>query len=132
MDFAAVTDELASRLAIIDGLSVFNFEVPTVTGESAFFGYPHDYDFHQTYDGAERFKLPVVVVVPNPTQRNTRDKLAKYCTGSGEFSIKEAIESEVIPAVSFSTVLVESIDFDEVTIAGTAYAGAIFTIDITG
>ncbi len=133
MDFADVVDELAVRLSVIAGLRIHTDDSGPVSGDSAIFGYPEDITFDYSKGrGLDRMTLDFMVVVPNPTSRSTRNRLAKYCTGSGEFSAKAALEStDALPA-SFHTVRVNGVQFGTVTIAGTVYMAALFTIDITG
>jgi hypothetical protein len=102
-----------------------------VTPPAAIVSYPQAYTFDATYGrGMDRLSLPVVVVVGRPTERQTRDNLAVYCNGSGAKSVKAVVESGTYTA--FHMVRVEDIEFDVVSIAGTDYMAAVFTLDIAG
>lgn len=131
MNLADVMEEVAARLDTIDGLRVFAYPPDSLSEPAAVVSYPDTYEFDGTYGrGMDRMRLPIVVVVGKPTDRSTRDRLARYCDGSGPFSVKAAVESG--ERAAFDTVRVESIDFDVVTIGGTDHMAALFTVDIAG
>ena len=131
MDLADVMEEVAAKLGTIDGLRVFAYPPGDVPPPAAIVSYPETYDFDATYGrGMDRMSLPVVVVVGKPTDRSTRDRLAKYCNGSGPASVKAVVERGTYSACD--TVRVTSIEFDPVEIAATVYMAALFTLDIAG
>lgn len=131
MDLADVMEEVAGKLSAINGLRIFAYPPDALAPPAAVVSYPDSYDYDGTYGrGMDRLKLPVVVVVGKPTDRSTRDRLAKYCDGAGAASVKVAAENGTY--VSCDTVRVESVTFDVVSIAGTDYMAALFTLDITG
>lgn len=139
LDLAAIMTEAGDLLKRISGLRVFDYEVPTVSGVTAIVGYTDMIEFNQQY-GPEgwRFDLPIVLVAPNPTARETRDKLSKYTTTGGLYSVKLALEK---PATftptwngytNFDYATVRSVEFEDVSIASVPYAGALFKVDIAG
>lgn len=131
MDLGAVMEEVANRLRAIGGWDVHPQPVPTLVPPAAEVLYPEEYVFDETYGrGMDRMTLPVGVVVGRPTDRDTRDRIAKYCNGSGAFSVKQALESGSYE--SFDTLRVVSIDFGGKAIGGVDYLAAEFTLDITG
>jgi hypothetical protein len=126
-----VMDQVATQLDTISGLRVTAFPADSVSPPAAIVSYPGTYTYDETYGrGMDRLSLPVVVVVGKPYDRSTRDNLAGYCDGSGSSSVKAVLESGTYTA--FSTVRVESVEFDVLTIAGTDFMAALFTLDIAG
>jgi hypothetical protein len=126
-----VMDQLAARANTIDGLRCFAYPPATLTPPAAVVSYPTDYTYDATYArGMDRLSLPLVVVVGRPTDRSTRDNLARYVDGSGVASIKAVLESGTYTA--FDVLRVESAEFDVVTIGGVDYMAALFTLDIAG
>lgn len=139
LDLAAIMTEAGTLLKAIRGLTVFDFEVPTVSGVTAIVGYPEEIAYNQQY-GPEgfRFDLPVVLVAPNPTARRTRDTLSKYVTTGGLYSVKLALEfpatytPEWAGYTNIAYATVRGVTFEDVSIAGVPYAGALFKVDIAG
>ena len=132
MDLAAVMDDLAGTLEdTITDLRVYASPPGSVQPPAAIVSYPERIAFDETYArGMDRITLPVVVVVGRPTDRSTRDTMAAYCAGSGDSSIKAALEGGTYSACD--TVRVASAEFDVVTIGAVDYLAATFSIDITG
>ena len=131
MNLADVMDEVAARLQAVDGLRVYAWPPGTVTPPAAVVAFPESYSYDATYGrGSDVMSLPVVVVVGRPTERGTRDRLARYCDGSGTDSVKRVLESGMY--VTCGGVRVTAVTFDMVSIGATEYAGALFDLDITG
>jgi hypothetical protein len=131
MDLADVMDQTGDRLDTIGGLRVWRYPPNSLTPPGAVVSYPEDYDYDATYGrGMDRMTLPVVVVVGKPSDRASRDKLAAYVDGSGAASVKAVLESGTYTA--FDSVRVMRVEFDVVTIAGTDYMAALFSLDIAG
>lgn len=131
MNLADCMDEIATQVDTIDGLRVYAWPVPSITPPAAVMTYPGTYEFDATYGrGMDRLSLLLAVVVGRADQRSARDRLGAYVDGSGSSSIKAVVEAGTYTA--FHTVRVVGVDFGEVTIAGTAYVGATFELDITG
>lgn len=131
MDLGAVMDEIGTRLATIDGLRVYDYPADAVTEPAGLVLYPDAYEFDATYGrGMDRLSLPVLVALGRPHDRSTRDRVVAYCNGSGAASVKAALETGTSSA--FDTIRVESIEFGIVTIGGTDYVGATFTLDLAG
>ncbi|MEK8107410.1 hypothetical protein NKG94_23835 [Micromonospora sp. M12] len=70
------------------------------------------------------------MLVANPTQPEARRAVAEYADGSGDRSIKVAIEAHEY--TSCDSVRVAWSEFDSAKYAGTDYLAAIFHLDITG
>jgi hypothetical protein len=131
MDLADVMDAVANRLDTITSLRVHAYPPGTVTPPAAVVSYPETVAFDETYGrGMDQMTVPVVLVVGKVSDRAARDALGAYCDGSGSASVKAVLESGTYTA--FSTLRVTDIDFDTVTIGGTDYIAALFSLDITG
>lgn len=131
MNLANVMDQVAAQLEGVTGLNVFAFPPDSLTPPAAVVSYPETYTFDETYGrGSDKLNLPLVVVVGKVTDRGTRKELAAYCDGSGPKSVKALVESGGYTA--FHSIRVTGIDFDAITIGGTDYMAALFTLDITG
>lgn len=133
MDLADVMDQIATQADAIEGLRVHSSPMPPgdITPPALVVSFPESVTFDETYGrGTDRMSLPLVVVVGNPTERQTRDLVVKYCAGSGASSIKQVLESGAYSA--FDLLRVEGIEFDAVSIGGVDYLAAIFTLDIIG
>lgn len=133
MDLGDVMDEIATQVRTISSLAgrTHAHPVDTLTPPSAVVGWPEDYTFDATYGrGTDRMTLPLVVVVGRPSDRTLRDRLAGYCAGSGDESIKQVVEAGTYTA--FDVVTVQSIDFDIVQVGGADHLAALFSLDIAG
>ena len=131
MNLGEVMDAISTRLDSVGGLRCFAYPPGTLTPPAAVVSYPDTVTFDATYArGMDRMSLPVFVVVGRPTDRSTRDLLSAYCNGAGAKSVKAVLESGTYTA--FDVVRVEGIKFDVVTIGGTDYMSAEFTLDIGG
>jgi hypothetical protein len=134
MKVGDVMDEIAERLRQAPSLAGRTNATPpaSITGHGASVGYPDSYTFDAAYSrGLDRMTLPVWVVVGNPTERQTRDRLTKYVDGSGEESIKALLEDDD-EYQSFDTLRVASIEFLTMPIQAIDYLTAIFNLEITG
>lgn len=131
MDLADVMDQVAAQAGAIEGLRVFAYPPDSVTPPALVVSYPTEVSFDETYGrGMDRMSLELWVVIDRPTDRSARDRLSKYCAGSGAHSVKHVLESGAYSA--FDTLRVEGIDFQAVSIGGIEYMGALFTLDIAG
>jgi len=134
MDLAAVMDELGDRLATINGLRVHRWPPDNISPPAAIVSYPDSYEFDATYSrGTDRVEVPVIVVVGKVSERAARARLSRYVAGSGPASVKHVLERAGDPAQPYTAIdslRVTRVDFDVVTIAGTDYLAATFTVDI--
>lgn len=135
MNLAEVMDAVAAQLDTIEGLRAFGWPGAQISPPAAVAMWPTGLDFDQTYRrGADRLTLPVLLLAGPPTERQTRDRLAVYCNGSGDSSVKQVLEAGSYTA--FDTVRVTGAEFDVYTISGTGtdvqYMGAMFSLDIIG
>jgi hypothetical protein len=133
MDLAKVMDELGARLNTIDGLRAQEWPPGgAFSPPAAFVGYPERIEFDMTYQrGSDVYRrLPVLIALPRPNERQTRDLMAMYCAGSGPKSIKAVLESGAYTACD--TVVVVEIEMDGVTIGATPCLVAACLCDIVG
>lgn len=128
-----VLTRIGARLAVIPGLNVLVGEVGSVQIPAAIVGLP-DISFDDTYGrGSDVLDLAVMVVEPNPKSQDTWFRLLPYTDGSGPRSVKAALQTPVAGEVAaFGRLHVNKCEFDEVTIAGTPYAAAIFPVQVKG
>lgn len=134
MDLAAVMDELGDRLATISGLRVHRWPPDNISPPAAIVSYPDSYEFDATFSrGTDRVEIPVVVVVGKVSERAARARLSGYIAGSGPRAVKQVLEragGPPQPYTAIDSLRVTRVDFDVVTIAGTDYLAATFTVDI--
>lgn len=132
MDMAAVMDEVAARLDTIPGLRVTAHPVDKINPPHAIVSLP-DITFDLSYGrGCDRYSLPVVVAVGRVSDRASRANLAPYVAGSGARSIKQVLENDTEPYVSFDTLRVQSVEFDVIPWGDVEYLTAGFVLDILG
>lgn len=132
MDIKLVMNEIAARLATINGLQVFSYPASPVSPPAALLSYPASIDFDETYGrGMDRIRdLPLLIIEGRPTLIDTRDRIAAYTAGSGVRSVKAVLESGTY--TTFDEIRVASAEFDVVSIAAVDYLAAIFALDIAG
>lgn len=130
MELAPIMDEIAERLKTIGGLRVSAQPPKTITPPAGIVSYPNTIEYDQTYGrGMTRVSgLQVWLVVGNVTDRTARDSLAAYVSDTGTKSVKLALEDE--DSEVWDDLHVESVEFDVVSIAGTEYMAAGFTINL--
>lgn len=125
-NLTTVMDDIGTRLGTITGLRVYDFPPKSAQPPFAFVDMPDSIDYDCTYQrGADRMKLNVIVAVADVVDRMARDQIAAYAAGTGAGSVKAALDGQV-----GVTARVTSCEFRPVTVAGTTYFGAIFSLDI--
>jgi hypothetical protein len=129
---AAVMNEMAVVLAEITKLRVTGWPPATISGRSGYISYPGRIAFDQTYGRGEDIyeDVPIVLCVPDPTDRGTRDRIAPWCDSDGAQSVKAVFEAR-----SWQTcgdVMVSQAEFDVETIAGVDYLCVIFRATVSG
>ena len=131
MNIPDVMDELGVALAAIAGLRVFPFNADKVNPPAAIVGWPDPLEYDQTMArGMDRQTLPLYVVVGKLDARISRDALGKYLNGSGDHSVKVAVEAGTYTACD--TVRVTEATVNAYHVAGVEYLGAEFKIDVVG
>lgn len=136
MDLGAVMDELAERLRQAPSLAggrTYAYPPGSVQPPAAIVSYPTRGVFDETYGrGKDRWTGVVVVVVGRPTERQSRDLLAKYIDGSGAESVKALLDAEGYTSCDSDGVRVTGWDTDVYTIGAVDYLTAVFELDIWG
>jgi hypothetical protein len=126
-----VMDEVGAALAGIDGLRVHAWPVATVVPPAAVVLFPRQYAYDLTYGrGSDRLTLPVAVMVGRITERTAKTSMAGFLDGSGDSSVKRAVEHGLYQ--SLDSVRVTGVDVDVMTMGGVDYWGAVFELDIAG
>jgi hypothetical protein len=87
------------------------------------------------YDGAygrgmDTIDQAIVLVVGKPTDRVTAERITKYCSGEGTYSVKQVLQN--FPWTTCDGVHVTNAAFDAVTIGGIDYMAVEFAIEIWG
>ena len=94
MIISQIRDGIKKNLSTIDGLRTYDIVPDVIVPPCVVVG---QLDF--TFDlnnarGLDQANLDVFVIVQRFSERAAQDKLDKYLAGSGDFSIKTAIESD--------------------------------------
>lgn len=132
MNVAAVMDEIATELDTIADLRVFAYPPDSIPAPAAIIGYPETITYDVSMSrGVDQLDFPVYVMVGRLTDRNSRDKLSPFISGSGASSIKAVILAGK-PWVAMSSVRVASCEVDVITMGGVDYLTAIFTVNVFG
>ena len=89
-----VREGLKNNLQEIDGLRVYDLVPDVIVPPCAIIG-----QLDLTFDlnnarGLDQANVDVMVIVQRFSERTGQDKLDKYLSGSGDYSIKAAIESD--------------------------------------
>lgn len=130
MNIAAVLDEMVTALGTIDGLNAYAFVPGAIVPPAAIVALP-DQTFDLTYGrGGDRLSVPVTVLLARTPDRVNSRALAGYLAGSGDTSIKAALEGGTYTACDF--VAVRSVNVDVITVGATDYLAATFTCDVAG
>lgn len=131
MNLANVIDDIADELDDIAELNVYAFPAEHVSPPAAVIGYPESYEFDQTYGrGSDRMTIPVFIIVGLTDQKAARNTLGAYVDGSGASSIKANLEGGSY--TSFSSLRVQSVEFQTISVAGQEFLAAVFSVDVFG
>lgn len=114
-----IRDGLKKNLGNIDGLRIYDIMPDVITPPCAIVG---QLDF--TFDlnngrGLDQTNVDVFVIVQRFAERNAINNLDKYLAGSGDYSIKAAIESDLTLDGACNTLRVTSAE------SGTYMAGDV-------
>lgn len=138
MDLAAVMDEIAEQLRRKmpeDSRRIFDFPPDKIDSPALIVSWPEEGQYHSTSQrGKDEMTLAVVAAVGKPYDRLTKDLLGKYCNGSGDYSVRQALESPdaVYTAFDKESLVVEWPEFDVIAIAGIDYMAAVFSVRVSG
>lgn len=136
MNLLAVMAEVGSALAALDTpLKIYVGAPGTLVapdrGAAVVIPYPTRVDYDGTYGrGMDTIEQLIVMLHPRPTDEATVTRVSGYTAGSGDLSVKQALES-----FAWSTChgcRVEAAEFDAVEYAGVKYMAAMFTVAIWG
>lgn len=131
LNLNAVMDGLGTRLATIPGLRVFDYTPDSVSPPSAMVGFPTDLEYDATKGrGIDRCVVPVMVVIGRVSERAARDAMSLYLAGSGDSSVKTAIELDSDLGGAAQSVRVTRARTEVVTIGGVEYLGATFDTEV--
>ncbi|HEX5120360.1 MAG TPA: hypothetical protein VFW65_34695 [Pseudonocardiaceae bacterium] len=131
MNIGDVMDELGTALETIDGLKVFPYYADRLVPPAAVLAWPDPLAYDDTMvRGSDRVTLHLFVMVGRFDARTTRDRLSQYLDGSGDASVKAAVEGGTYTALD--TVRVVQATVDSYTSAGVELLGADFELDIYG
>lgn len=127
-----VMDEIGLVVGQLTGLEAFSWPAADVPGQAVLVSYPESIDFDQTYGRGEDTitDLPVMVVIGQPTERETREQAAKWTDGDGVTSVKTVLEAHTWQ--SCDDVQVVDAKFVVIAIAGVPYLSIMFSCNITG
>lgn len=129
MNIAKVMDELGEALESIEDLRVAPYWEQRINPPQVVVGWPEQYEFDRTYGrGMDHAHIPVSVAVGKVDARSSRDRLAQYADGSGDSSIKRAIDRHDTSV--WDQVRVESVEFEVITVAGAEYLAATFQVGV--
>lgn len=116
---SAIREGLKNNLETIKGLRVYEL-IPTPAIPPAAIVGQLDFTFDlNNARGLDQANLDVVVLVQRLSERSGQNDLDKYLAGSGDFSIKAAIESDLTLGGACNTLRVTSAE------AGTYASGEI-------
>lgn len=131
MNIANVMDELGNAVGTITGLRIAPYWADKITPPTAVVAWPSPLTFDAAYQrGGDTAEFPLTVLVGKVNARASRNALAKYLAGSGANSVKTAVEAHTTAA--WDSARVTQAEVAVISIAGTEYLGAEFTIDIIG
>lgn len=128
-----VMAELAARLATVTDINVFPFPPDNASPPAAWVEWPDVVTYDLTFGrGMDTLTLAVVVIVGKVSDQDAIAQLTEFADGSGTRSVKALLESTGGTYTAMDTVQVTRAEFGLVTLAGTAYDGAWFYVDIAG
>ena len=131
MNLEAVMEELSDALGTVDGLRSFPYSAPTISPPAAWVELPESITYDASFGrGSDSMNLEVRVAVGSVDSRSAVALVAAYADGSGDKSIKAAIERHLPSA--YDSARVASVEFGVIQIAGSDYLAATFSVDIVG
>jgi hypothetical protein len=131
MNVGEVMAEIAAAADEITGLRCFAYPISEANPPTFWLDMPQRVDFDKTYGrGSDEMEFYGYVVVGQTLDRVQAARIGGYMSGSGDASLKRAIEAGTYEACS--EVFVTSAEFMWVDVAGTGYPGSKFTITVRG
>lgn len=134
MNVQDVMDEIGEKLAAIPQLRVYPYNVDKIPPPGAIVGFPETIDYDETYGrGSDSLTVPVWVMVSRANAQSAGAQLAAYLDGSGERSVKAAVDrTNTNTYSSCDTVTVTTAKIGAYTSGGVELIGAEFTVTVTG
>ncbi|HEU5456793.1 MAG TPA: hypothetical protein VFU85_14040 [Nocardioides sp.] len=131
MDLIAVMDEIGDALAAIPDLRVKSYTESRIIPPVVMVALPRRYPFDQTMGrGSDEIEIPIVLFVGRVDAGSALRSLGRYVAGSGEYSIKEAIEKHL--PVAFDVAHVLDVSFVVATVATVDFLTATFRCRVFG
>lgn len=132
LDLNAVMDAIGARLLGVTGLRVYDYAADAASPPAAIVALPETVEY-DTVAGraADRVVIPVTVLVGRVSDRAARSRLAEFVSGTGDSSVKTAIEGgDPVLGGAAQTVRVAEARIDVVTIGAVDYLGASFDVEV--
>lgn len=133
MNLITLGDEIAALLKTVTGLSrVTTYPPPTIQPPCGIVSYPSVLEYDQTYGrGSDKIdQWPIAIVEGKVTSRTARARVLAYAAATGAKSIKATFEAHHWAACD--DLVIKSVTFDVVEIAGADYIAAIFAASVVG
>lgn len=132
MNLKSVMEEIAEKLSLFTGISVFDYPVDSVTPPAGILGYPDSIDYDVTYQRGEMSftNLPVYMITDRTDSKSARNQVAVWTDPSHSSSVKQYLDKENY--TSCDSVNVINATFDVMTISGIDYLVAVFECNVTG
>lgn len=133
MNLTDVAEEIAGRLATIDGLKCYSYPPGQVVSPCAVVlnPAPGDLVYDETYGrGMDSMTLPVLLIVGRADDHTANKRVRAYCDGSGAVSVKQVIESGEY--TTFDVVRVATAGIDGAVWNRVEYLAALFDLEIAG
>lgn len=120
-------NELGVALATITGLRVYDFPAASIAVPAGVVAWPSSLQWDSVYGrGADRATFEVIVLIGAQNDRNARDQLSDYLSGSGSKSVKAAIEAAAVG----DSVRVTQARVEVRTVGAQDYLAATFDVDV--
>lgn len=133
MDIAQVRQGLADNANTVEGLRCFGY-IPDSAAPPVFFAGEVEVTFDRTFGrGLDDLMIRCRVLVPSADDRAGQALLDRYLAGSGEWSIKEALESErTLDGACDDLHVVRVTGYGRYEFNESNYLGAEFTVRVIG
>ena len=124
-------DELGTALETIEGLRVKPFTEQRINPPQAQVNLPRTYAYDATMGrGSDDIEIPVVLYVGRYDAESSRNAIGRYVDGTGDASVKQAIEAHKCTAYDFAVVL--DVQFIISSVSGVEYLAATFRVRLVG
>lgn len=132
-DVVGAMSGLADAVDTIAGLRVFDYVPDSISPPAAVVAWPEAVEYDYTAArGCDRLVIPVQVMVGRMSDRTSSAAICGYLAGSGAGSVKSAIEADATLGGAVESVRVQEAEVVVMSVAGTDYLAAIFTVEVIG